>query len=109
LIFSAYCSGIRVDFHPPACVIAAKSMSSAAKSCAAPTLVEWPLTSATNLAGMPMHCATRLKIGAILPGLSASPIYSAPTSRRNIRPSSILACASQIFQSSLSPRILQLP
>jgi hypothetical protein len=27
-IFSAYCSGIRVDFHPPACVIAAKSMSS---------------------------------------------------------------------------------
>jgi hypothetical protein len=23
LIFSAYCSGIRVDFHPPACVIAA--------------------------------------------------------------------------------------
>jgi hypothetical protein len=28
LIFSAYCSGIRVDFHPPACVIAAKSMSS---------------------------------------------------------------------------------
>ena len=32
LIFSAYCSGIRVDFHPPACVIAAKSMSSSARS-----------------------------------------------------------------------------
>jgi len=32
LIFSAYCSGIRIDFQPPACVIAAKSMSSAARS-----------------------------------------------------------------------------
>jgi hypothetical protein len=39
-IFSAYCSGMRVDFHPPACVIAAKSMSISARSCAAPTLVE---------------------------------------------------------------------
>jgi hypothetical protein len=37
LIFSAYWSGIRGDFHPPACVIAAKSMSSSARSCAAPT------------------------------------------------------------------------
>ena len=35
LIFSAYCSGIRVDSHPPpACLIAAKSMSSSARSCA---------------------------------------------------------------------------
>jgi hypothetical protein len=67
LIFSAYCSGIRVDFHPPACVIAAKSMSSSARSCAAPTRVECPLTWATNLSGMPIHCATRLKIGAMLP------------------------------------------
>jgi hypothetical protein len=32
LIFSAYCNGIRVDFQPPACVIAARSMSNAAKS-----------------------------------------------------------------------------
>jgi hypothetical protein len=32
LVFSAYCSGIRVDFHPPAYVIAARSMSKAAKS-----------------------------------------------------------------------------
>ena len=32
LIFSAYCSGIRVDFQPPACVIAARSMSNAARS-----------------------------------------------------------------------------
>jgi hypothetical protein len=28
LIFSAYCSGIRVDFHPPACVIAANPLFS---------------------------------------------------------------------------------
>src|SRR5450755_2550141 len=56
LIFSAYCSGIRVDFHPPACVIAARSLSSSARSCAAPTLVECPLTSATKRAGMPIHC-----------------------------------------------------
>ena len=74
LIFSAYCSGIRVDFQPPACVIAARSMSNAARSCVAPTRVECPLTSATNLAGMPIHCATRLKIGAMLPGFSAPPI-----------------------------------
>jgi hypothetical protein len=67
LIFSAYCNGIRVDFHPPACVIAAK------RSCAAPTRVDRPLTSATNLAGIPIHCATRVKIGAMLPGLSAPP------------------------------------
>jgi hypothetical protein len=40
LIFSAYCNGMRGDFHPPACVIAAKSMSSSARSCAAPTRVE---------------------------------------------------------------------
>jgi hypothetical protein len=32
LILSAYCSGIRVDFQPPACVIAARSMSNAARS-----------------------------------------------------------------------------
>jgi hypothetical protein len=31
LIFSAYCNGIRGDFHPPACVMAAKSMSSTAR------------------------------------------------------------------------------
>jgi hypothetical protein len=97
LIFSAYCSGIRVDFHPPACVIAAKSMSSSARSCAAPTLVECPLTSATNLAGIPIHRATRLKIGAMLPGCSASPISSRPINRRNIGPSAISACSSQIF------------
>jgi hypothetical protein len=42
LIFSAYCSGIRVDFHPPAWVIAAKSMSSSASSCAAPNRQECP-------------------------------------------------------------------
>jgi hypothetical protein len=30
LIFSAYCNGIRADLHPPACVMAAKSMSSSA-------------------------------------------------------------------------------
>src|SRR3984893_8414304 len=47
LIFSAYCNGIRVDFHPPACVIAAKSMSSAARALAAPIRVECPPTSAT--------------------------------------------------------------
>jgi hypothetical protein len=80
-IFSAYFSGIRVDFHPPACVIAAKSMSSSARSCAAPTRVECPLTSATNPAGMPIHCATRLKVGAMLPGCSASPISSQPIVR----------------------------
>ena len=34
----------------------------------------YPLTSATNLASMPIHCATRLKIGAMLPGFSAPPI-----------------------------------
>jgi len=32
LIFSAYCSGMRGDFHPPAWVIAARSMSRAARS-----------------------------------------------------------------------------
>jgi hypothetical protein len=32
LIFSAYCNGMRGDFHPPACVIAARSMSRAARS-----------------------------------------------------------------------------
>jgi hypothetical protein len=32
LIFSAYCNGMRVDFQPPACVIAAKSMSNEARS-----------------------------------------------------------------------------
>jgi len=32
LIFSAYCNGMRGDFHPPAWVIAARSMSSAARS-----------------------------------------------------------------------------
>jgi hypothetical protein len=42
LIFSAYCNGIRVDFHPPACVIATKSMSSSARSCVAPIRVECP-------------------------------------------------------------------
>jgi hypothetical protein len=31
-MFSAYLSGIRDDFHPAAWVIAAKSMSSAARS-----------------------------------------------------------------------------
>jgi hypothetical protein len=35
LIFSPYRIGIRIDFHPPVCVIAAKSMSSSASSCAA--------------------------------------------------------------------------
>jgi hypothetical protein len=48
LILSAYFNGILVEFHPPACVFAARSISSAAKFCAAPTLVECPLTSATN-------------------------------------------------------------
>ena len=48
LIFSAYCNGIRGDFHPPACVMAAKSMLSSARSCAAPTLVECPLTRSTT-------------------------------------------------------------
>jgi hypothetical protein len=32
LIFSAYCNGIRGDFHPPAWVMAARSMSRAARS-----------------------------------------------------------------------------
>ena len=32
LIFSAYCNGMRGDFHPPAWVIAARSMSRAARS-----------------------------------------------------------------------------
>ncbi len=36
LIFSAYCSGMRDDFQPPACVIAARSISRAAKSWVAP-------------------------------------------------------------------------
>jgi hypothetical protein len=40
---------IRLDFQLPTCVIAAKSISSSARSCAAPTLVECPLTSAANL------------------------------------------------------------
>jgi hypothetical protein len=85
LIFSAYCSGIRVDFQPPACVIAAKSMSSAERSCAAPTLVECPLTSATNLSGMPTHCATLLKIGAMLPGCRPPNLF--PTNQpRKYRP-----------------------
>jgi hypothetical protein len=48
LIFSAYCSGMRVDFHPPACVIAAKSISSSARSCAAPTRMQ-AVTEALNL------------------------------------------------------------
>jgi hypothetical protein len=42
LIFSAYCSGIRGDFLPPACAMAAKSMSSSWRACAAHTLVECP-------------------------------------------------------------------
>ncbi len=54
-IFSEYCKGIRVDFHPPACVIAAKSISSAAKSWEAPTRVECPLTRFTNRSGIPIH------------------------------------------------------
>jgi hypothetical protein len=65
LIFSAYFSGIRVDFQPPAWVIAAKSMSSSARSCAAPTRVECALTWFTIRSGIPIHCATRLKIGAM--------------------------------------------
>ena len=32
LIFSAYCSGLRGDFQPPAWVMAARSMSRAARS-----------------------------------------------------------------------------
>ena len=32
LIFSAYCNGMRGDFHPPAWVMAARSISSAARS-----------------------------------------------------------------------------
>jgi hypothetical protein len=55
LIFSAYCSGVRVDFHPAACMIAAKSMSSSPRSCAAPTLVECPLTSSANRAARAFH------------------------------------------------------
>jgi len=73
-IFFAYCNGILVDFQPPACVIDVKSISSSAKSCAAPTRVECPLISVTNRSGIPIHCATRLKIGAILPELSGRPI-----------------------------------
>jgi hypothetical protein len=38
-------------------VIAAKSMLNSARSCAALTRVECPLTSATNLAGIPIRCA----------------------------------------------------
>jgi hypothetical protein len=57
LIFSAYCGGIRVEFHPRVCLVAARSMANAARSYAAPTRVECPLTSATNFAGMPIHCA----------------------------------------------------
>jgi hypothetical protein len=73
LIFSAYCSGIRVDFQPPACVIAAKSISRSARSCVAPMLVEWPLTRLTNRSGIPIHCATRLKVGAMVPGFRDLP------------------------------------
>jgi hypothetical protein len=38
-----------------------------------------------------------LKIGAMLPGCSASPISSRPINRRNIGPSVILAWSSQIL------------
>jgi hypothetical protein len=72
-------------------------VENSARSCAAPTRVECPLTSVTNLAGIPIHCATRLKIGAMLPGCSVSPISPLPINRRNISPSLIFACSSQIF------------
>jgi hypothetical protein len=97
LIFSAYCSGMRGDFHPPACVMAAKSMSSSARSCAAPTLVECPLTCSTNRDGIPIHCATRLKTRAMLPGFKDPPTRSIPINRRNSAPSLISACASHTF------------
>jgi hypothetical protein len=67
---------LRFDFHPSARVIAAKLMSSSARSCAAPTPVQCPLTSATNLSSIPLHCVARLKIGARLPGLSAPPDFT---------------------------------
>jgi hypothetical protein len=73
-IFSAYCKGIRVDLQPPAWVIAARSIPSAERSCVAPTLVECPLTCSTNRSGIPIHCATRLNIGAMLPGFNGPPI-----------------------------------
>ena len=84
LIFSAYCSAIRVDFHPPACVIAARSISSAAKSRLAPTRVECPLTRFTARAGIPIHCATRLKIGAMLPEFNGPPTWTRPIRRLKI-------------------------
>jgi hypothetical protein len=48
VIFSAYCKGIRVDFQPPACVIAAKSMSISLRSCAAPKNSMSRTSSATS-------------------------------------------------------------
>jgi hypothetical protein len=67
LIISAYCKGIRIDFHAPAWVTAAKSISRAAKFWVVPT---YPLAFSTNLAGTPIHCATRLKILATLTAYS---------------------------------------
>jgi hypothetical protein len=67
LILSAYCSGIRVDFHPPAWVIAARSW-------VAPTRVECPLTLATYREGHPNPLRHPLEDYATLPEFSAPPI-----------------------------------
>jgi hypothetical protein len=138
LIFSACCSGIRVDLQPPAWVIAARLFSvrpgrsgscprpttagpearlraasrtsvrchflwqaphstsildfgspcifNASKSCVAPTRVECPLTLPTIRSGISIHWATRLKIGAMLPGFNGPPTWVCPMSRRNTAP-----------------------
>jgi hypothetical protein len=72
---------------------------------AARPLVECPLIWSTNLAGIPIHWATGLKIGSALPRFKAPPISSRPTSRRNIANHSycshILCSAAQGAKSSV--------
>jgi hypothetical protein len=73
LIFSEYCSGTRVDFQPPSYVIAASSISNAARF--------WPnghSRGSTIRSGIPIHCTTRLKIGAMLPKFNDPPTLARP-------------------------------
>jgi len=79
---------MRGDFHPPAWVIAARSISRAAKSWVAPTRVEWPLIAATYRAGIQSTAPPVLKISETLPEFNAPPIRARPINRRKTAPSS---------------------
>jgi len=88
---SPYLIGIRVSRHLTACMTEDKSMFNARRSCAAPTLAEWPEILSHSSFSNPIHFPTFLSTAITLCGVNFSSTPAEPRTLKNIAPSLIPA------------------